>query len=262
MSVMILKPCPFCQKDIPRSITVCPYCHRDEAGKPVAMDTAAVENAVSEKYFQDDLKDLASDDPFKRVQAVVRVAHHGAGVVQALISILSDFAKPGLAGIALALGKIGDRRAITVLAQAAKMGDEELRMAAVWALAQFHEPEVLPILLTEAERPHPIIQSFLANTLGTFQDSRVVPALSKLAAHSNREVAFQAVCALGELRSRDGVPSLKKSWREGGPLVRAASAASLRHLGSRPSRFSFGSLAWGFGALAALGAGAGYLFYR
>ena len=61
--------------------------------------------------------------------------------------------------------------------QAAKLGDEELRLAAVWALAQFHEPEVLPILLSEADRPHPIIQSFLANTLGTFQDSRVVPAL-------------------------------------------------------------------------------------
>jgi HEAT repeat protein len=259
---MILKPCPFCQKDIPRSITVCPYCHRDEAGKPVVMDTAAVESAVSDKYFQDDLKDLASDDPFTRDQAVIRVARHGAGVVQALLSILNDFAKPGLAGVALALGKIGDRRAIPVLAQAAKMGDEELRMAAVWALAQFHEPEVLPILLSEAERTHPIIQSFLANTLGTFQDNRVVPALCKLAGHPNREVAFQAVCALGEAGSRDGVPVLKKSWREGGPVVRAASAASLRRLGSRPSRFSSASLVLGFGALAVLAAGAGYIFYR
>jgi HEAT repeat protein len=259
---MILKPCPFCQKDIPRSITVCPYCHRDEAGKPIAMDSAAVENAVSDKFFQDDLKDLASDDPFTRDQAVVRVASHGAAVVQALVGILNDFAKPGLAGVALALGKIGDRRAISELAQAAKMGDEDLRMAAVWALAQFHEPEVLPILLSEVECPHPIIQSFLANTLGTFQDSQVVPALCKLAGHPNREVAFQAVCALGETGSRDGVPSLKKSWREGGPMVRAASAASLRRLGSRPSRFSFALLVWGMGALAALGAGAGYFFYR
>ncbi len=261
---MILKPCPFCQKDIPRSITVCPYCHRDEQGKPVAMDTgaAAVEISAPKKYFQDDLKELASDDPFTRDQAVIRVARHGAGVVQALVSILNDFAKPGLAGVALALGKIGDRRAISVLTQAAKMGDEELRIAAVWALAQFHEPEVLPVLLSEAERPHPIIQSFLANALGAFQDHRVVPTLCRLAAHPNREVAFQAVCSLGEVGSRAGVPILKKSWRMGGPLVRAASAASLNRLGSRPSRFSITSLAWGVGALSVLGAGAGYFLYR
>lgn len=259
---MILKPCPFCQKSIPRSITVCPYCRRDEEGKPVAMDTVLVETPTLDKYFEDDLKELASDDPFVRDQAVVRVARRGEWVVQALSSILNDFAKPGLAGVALALGKIGDRRAISVLAQAAKMGDEELRIAAVWALAQFHEPEVLPVLLSEAERPHPIVQSFLAHTLGTFQDSRVMPALCKLAVHPNREVAFQAVCSLGEVGSRDGIAVLKKSWRSGGALVRAASASSLRRLGSRPPRFSMAMLAIGLAALAAMGAGVGYFFYR
>jgi HEAT repeat protein len=259
---MILKPCPFCQKDIPRSITVCPYCHRDEAGQPVTMDTAAVESTVSDKFFQDDLKELASDDPFTRDQAVVRVARHGAGVVPALMSILNDFAKSGLSGIALALGKIGDRRSIPVLAQAAKMGDEDLRIAAIWALAQFHELEVLPILLSEAERTHPIIQCFLANALGTFQDASVLPVLSKLAVHPNREVAFQAVCALGEIGSRDGIPVLKKSWRAGGDLVRAASAASLKRLGSKPSRFSSLAMGLGIALLVALGAGAGYFFYR
>jgi HEAT repeat protein len=259
---MILKPCPFCQKDIPRSIMVCPYCHRDEAGQPVAMDTAAVETGVSDKYYEDDLKDLSSDDPFTREQAVVRVARHGVGVVPALMSILNDFAKAGLSGVAYALGKIGDRRSIPVLSQAAKMGDEELRIAAIWALAQFREPEVLPILLSEAVRPHPITQSFLANTLGTFQDASVLPVLSKLAVHPNREVAFQAACALGDVGSREGIPVLKKSWRAGGDLVRAASAASLKRLGSAPARFSSLTMALGIGALIALGAGAGYFFYR
>src|ERR1051326_6659855 len=183
MARMILKPCPFCQKDIPRAIQVCPYCHRDEQGKFVSMDTSVTEEPGTDKYFQDDLAELASDDPFVREQACVRVAQRGFGVVQALISILSDFAKPGLAGVAMALGKIGDRRAIPVLAQAAKMGGEKLCTAAVLDLAQFHEPEVLPLLLSEAERPHPVIQSFLANVLGNFQDDRVVPILRKLAGH-------------------------------------------------------------------------------
>src|SRR5262249_51702189 len=159
----------------PRSITVCPYCHRDEQGKAVAMDSTLVETPATDHYFESDLKELASEDPFVRDQAVVRVAQRGVGVVQALVSILQDFAKPGLAGVARALGKIGDRRAIPVLAQAANLGDENLRVAAVWALGQFHEPEVLPFLLVEAERPHQVTQSYLANLLGSFQDSRVLP---------------------------------------------------------------------------------------
>jgi len=234
---MILKPCPFCRKDIPRSITACPYCRRDEKGNSVVMDSSAASAAspASDKYFENDFQELASEDPFIRDQAVVRVAQRGAAVVPALLNILSAFAKPGLAGVARALGKIGDQRAIPVLAQAAKMGDENLRVASVWALTQFHEPEVLPILLTEAERPHPVIQSFLAHVLGTFQDSRVIPVLAKLAAHPNREVAFQAACALGETGDRQGIAPLKQIWRRRDPLVRAASAASLRRLGSKPS---------------------------
>jgi HEAT repeat protein len=260
---MILKPCPFCQKDIPRSITVCPYCHRDEAGQPVAMDTAAhAEISAPDKYFQDDLKELASDDPFIRDQAVIRVARHGTGVVQALLSILNDFAKPGLASVALALGKIGDRRAISVLAQATKMGDEDLRLASVWALAQFHDEEVLPILLAEAERPHPIIQSFIANILGTFQDGRVVPVLTKLASHPNREVAFQAACALGESGGSAAIGVLKSTWRQGDALVRSACAASLRRIGSKPARMAPWTMSLGLAALAALGGVLAWFFYK
>ncbi len=259
---MILKPCPFCQKSIPRSITVCPYCHRDERGQPVVMDDAAVGASATDKFFEDDLKELASEDPFIRDQAVVRVARRGDGVVQALTNILNDFDKPGLAGVALALGKIGDRRAIPVLAQAAKLGDEDLRIASVWALAQYHEPEVLPVLLSEAERPHPIIQSCLANALGTFQDSRVLPVWTKLAANPNREIAFQAASSLGELGLREGIPVLRKSWRRRDALVRAACVASLRRLGSRPSRISRIAFISVFVALAMVGAFCRHFFYR
>ena len=225
------------------------------------MDSTAPEASGLDATLLADLKALTSDDLFTREQAVVRVAQRGTPVAQTLIGILGDFAKPGLAGVAKALGKIGDERAIPILGQAAKMGDEELRIAAVWALSQLSDPVVLPILLTEAERPHPLIQSYLASILGTFQDSRVVPVLSKLAVHPNREVSFQAVCALGEVGGQAGIPVLKKAWRRNDSLVRAASAASLRRLGSRPARFSAATLVLIFGAIFFLIAGAGWFFY-
>jgi HEAT repeat protein len=243
-------------------MTACPYCHRDEQGKPVTMDSAAPVASLDEGAFNNDLKELASADPFVRDQSVVRVAQRGFIVVPMLINVLNDPAKPGSAGVARSLGKIGDPRAIPVLAQAAKMGDENVRLAAVWALAQFHDPEVLPLLLSEAERPHPIIQSYLASILGTFQDARVVPLLGKLAGHPNREVAFQAAFALGETGDRKGIPDLQKSWRRRDILVRAASAASLRRLGAKalwmpPSWIMVGAL-----ALVVMGAGFGWFFYR
>lgn len=259
---MILKPCPFCHKDIPRSITACPYCHRDEQGKPVVMDSAAVEINVSDRVFQADLKDLASDDPYTRDNAVARVSKHGAGVVQALMTVLGDFAKPNLSGVARVLGKIGDRRAIGILAQAAKLGDDDLRLSAVWALAQFNDPEALPYLLAEAERPHPIAQSYLASVLGSFQDARVVPVLSRLALHANREVAFQAAYALGESGGGPSIAALKAAWRKGDRLVRAACGAALRRLGARPSLISKTLIVWGIVLLVVAGAAAGYFFYK
>jgi len=231
---MLLKPCPFCRKDIPRAITACPYCHRDEQGKTVPMDTAApAADPASGKYFENDLSELASDDPFVREQAVVRMAQRGFGVVQALTSILSDHSKPGLAAIAKVLGRVGDRRALPALMQAAKLGDDELRTAAIWALAQFRDPEVLPALLSEAERPSPTVQSYLAYVLGGYQDARVIPVLSHLAGHSHREVAFQAAFALGEAGDAAGVAALRKAARRRDPVVRQAAAASLRRLGMR-----------------------------
>jgi len=226
------------------------------------MDSTTVADPGADRYFENDLKELASEDPYVREQACVRVAQRGIGIVQALMSILHDFNKPGLAGVARSLGQIGDRRAIPVLVQAAKMGDDDLRLEAVWALAQFHEPEVLPILLSEAERPHAVIQGFLASVLGTFQDDRVMPVLSKLVLHTSREVAFQAACAIGELGNPAGIKPLQKACRRHDPLVRAASAASLRRLGGRAMSISIAQWVIGILLLGALGAGIGWVFYK
>src|SRR5688500_14819254 len=140
VEAMLLKPCPFCTKDIPRAMTVCPYCHRDELGKSVQMDTAPSASVEADKRAdQQDLKELGSEDACTRDQATVRMARRGYGVAQGLIDVLSDLGKPGLAGVAKALGRIGDKRAIPALTQAARLGDDDLRLAAIWALSQFHE---------------------------------------------------------------------------------------------------------------------------
>jgi HEAT repeat protein len=259
---MQLRPCPYCDKPIPKKITVCPYCHRDEGGKSVRIDTAAPVPESGEKYYEDDMTDLASSDPVIREQAVIRMAQHGFGVVQALISVLSDLGKPGLAATAKVLGRIRDKRSVPALANAMRMGDEDLRTASVWSLGQFREPEVLSIFLSEVGRQHPAVQAYIAFVLGGFHDSQALPVLGKLVKHPNREVAFQAAAALGEIGDVQAVPGLRRALRHKDLLVRTIAAGSLRRLGASPISLGGRSMGMILGGIAAAALAAAYWFYR
>lgn len=231
---MKLRDCPFCGKPIPARMTACPYCHTDEEGKPVAMDTAPA--ATEPVNVEKDLAELSSEDAWTRDQATVRLAQKGFGVTQALIAVLGDLAKPGLPATAKVLGRIGDRRAVPPLIQAVKSTNDELRVAALWALAQFRgEPQALSALIAEADRPHPVTQSYLAHALGGFQDPAVVPALVRLAASAKTDVAYHAALSLGEWQTPEAVKALKRTLARRDRLLRAAAASSLQRLGVRVS---------------------------
>jgi len=260
---VLLKPCPFCEKPIPRAITVCPYCRRDEQGRSVQIDSGAPAAAEALKELDKDIQELGRPDPFVRDQALARIVRRGTPAVAALTSLLSELEKPGLAEVAKALGRLGDARAIPALTQAARTGNDELRTAAVWALAQFREPGILPILLSEAERPHPALQAYLAYVLGGYPDERVVALLAKLSRRGSREVVFQAACALGETGHPRAAAALQRIRRGSDPAARAAAASALKKLGvSAASPFKRWIYGGGFLTAAAGAAAAWRFFYR
>jgi len=216
-------------------MTTCPYCHRDEQGEIVAMDTAAPIVEQSPRELEKDIKLLESEDAFVRDQAATRLAQKSFSATPTLIGLMQDHKSPTLPHIARILGRIGDKRAIAPLAQAARGGDEELRMGALWALAQFREPEVLPVLLSEAERAHPVTQSYLVHVLGGFHNADVIPVLAKLVSSPNAEVAFHAVSALGGFSTPASTKALQSAIRRKEPLIKAAASASLRRQGHSPA---------------------------
>jgi len=244
-------------------MTTCPYCHRDEQGQLVAMDTAAPPPEDGTREIEQDIKLLESEDAYVRDQAATRIAQKSFSASLPLIALMQDHKSPILPHVARILGRIGDKRAIPALAQAARGGDEELRMGALWALAQYREAEALPVLIAEAERAHPVTQSYLAHVLGGFQNPEVVPVLAKLTRSPNSEVAFHAVSALGGFTTPDTLKALQGAVRRKDPLVQAAAAASLRRLGKSPVMAS--GLVWrvvaAFAAVAVL-AVAGWWYYR
>jgi HEAT repeat protein len=142
-----------------------------------------------------------------------------------------------------------DRRAVPALVQAMKMGDETLKAAAIWALSQIRDPAALSELMAEAERPNPVLQSYLAHVLGTYQDPQVVPTLAKLLRSHHGEVSFQAAYALGECGAPVAVKALQHALSRRDHAVRTAAAASLRRLGASVRR-PFWVTGWARGALA------------
>jgi HEAT repeat protein len=247
---MLLKPCPYCHKNVPAGMTECPYCHRDEKGQE-ARFADAPSSASLDAALQHDLNQLTSDDPYARQEAAERINQRGSGVAPHLITVLNEQSRKGLPEIAKLLGRLRDRRAIGVLTQAMKIGDEDLRTAAVWALCQMHDPQVLPDLLQEAERPNPTVQGYLAHALAGYQDPRVVPALLKLSAQRPQEVVFQALWSLGEAGDAAAIPHLRRKLSRKDPLLFAAAAASLKQLGG-PVRRRLPIVGYTIGVIAAL----------
>ncbi len=258
---MKLKPCFFCKKEIPMRIEVCPYCHRNDKGEDTREQEARAQ-APSPKHYEQDLQELGSADAFVRDQAVERLAQKDPQIADALISALSDHNKPGLASIAKVLGRLRNPKAMKVLKEAMKTGDEDLRINATWALSQYHSPDTLPDLLAEIHRPNPLVQGYIAYTLGSFQDPQIVPVLSKLVSHQSPEVAFHAIDALGGMGDKHAIPTLRRALRRPEPVLRMAASSALRRLGGPVRPIFVSGWVMGVGLGLAVMVGLGWWFYR
>jgi len=228
-TTMRLKKCSYCSKDIPLTIAVCPYCRRNEKGEEIDLQTGVVDPGQS--VSESELHDLRSEDPVLRINVSERLAQKGPAVVPFLIEFVNDHSHKGIPDAVRILGKIRDRRAVSALTQAVHVGDEDTRIAAVWALSQINDPETLNELLRECDRNNPSVQAYLAHILSGYQDARILPMLIKLAGHSSREVAFQATWGLGETGNAGAIYPLRRQLGRKDTLIKAAAQMALRRLG-------------------------------
>ncbi len=254
---MLLKKCTQCRKDIPSTITVCPYCQWDEVAKsPAAFDKTPT---ALDTQTRTDLNMLGSDDPLVRKSAADRLSQKGADIVPALINIVNEHSQKGMAEAAKLLGRLRDQRAVTALVQALKIGDEDLHAAAVWALSQMNDAQALEELVRESTRNNPTVQGYLAHVMGGYRDSRVIHALIKLLYHPNHEVSFQAAWALGEAGDKSAIRPLRQILGRKDRLLRSGAEAALRRLGG-PVRRLYPIWGWVLGGVGVCGV-SGLLWY-
>src|SRR5262249_10071101 len=155
---MKLRKCLYCTKDIAVQLEICPYCQHDANGRETVSPDAAT--AAADAQTLDDLARLSSDDSVVQKQVSERLVQRGVQVVPLVVRFLNEHKDKSAKGAARILGRLRDRRAVAALAQALKIGDEETRLSAVWALSQINDSQALEELLRESDRNDPTVQSY------------------------------------------------------------------------------------------------------
>jgi HEAT repeat protein len=117
--------------------------------------------------------------------------------------------------LAVALGRLGDRRAVPALLQAAKEAapdgphaDPETQIYAVWALGAIADPEAEPMLVELARSEDAGVRKTAVHALGSFPDERSRATLVAALGDSVEDVRWNAAVALARRRDPAAVPVL------------------------------------------------------
>jgi len=177
---------------------------------------ALVHQGLRERQF-DVLGAMANVDP-RALQELVAVTRAGQGTASLLAATaLSKAGEPAVApliealqdepiivrqGAAMALGEIGDPRALEALA--ARLEDEShlVRQVAAIALGKLGAVEALAPLLRALDDESEIVRRAAVNALGMLGDPRALPALERLVVEDVAAVAERARTAIQEIEAR------------------------------------------------------------
>lgn len=163
------------------------------------------------------------------VRAIVRIADEEA--VDDVASFLTHSDKKVRILAAYTLGQIHFPRASKKLKHVLQDESYEVREAAVKALGDLGDPQSVDILLQIASEPERYSLVWIIDSLGKIADSRALPVLvvNAVNAHSV-EVREAAADALGNLRTKEAVPTLISLLEDQDARVRHSAATSLEKL--------------------------------
>jgi len=114
--------------------------------------------------------------------------------------------------LAVALGRLADRRAVPVLREAAmRSEDPETRIYATWALGSIADPAALPDLLALAAADDAGVRKTAVHALGSFADrAEVRETLAGAHADAAADVRWNAAVALGRAGDARALPELRR----------------------------------------------------
>lgn len=204
---------------------------------------------------------LRTEDRRAHTIVVEDLVKMGGAAVEPLLAVLRDGSASVRAGAARALGKIGDRRALSALifclrfdpsadvrksaVWALHMGDERTIPALMDALADADEwvrfgaiivlskmgTGVLKPLMKAVQHPNVNVRAAAAEALGRIADRRAADVLAALLNDSQTCVRSQAAISLGRMTDARAVDALIDMVRTPGSELRTKAIKALGHIG-------------------------------
>lgn len=130
--------------------------------------------------------------------------------------------------LALALGRLQDRRAVPSLVAAATPAsaggpgaspspsfDAETQVYAIWALGAIADPSAVPVLLELARSSDPGVRKAAVHALGSFREAEPREAVASALSDPVADVRWNAALALGRHRDPRAVPLLEQMLDRG-----------------------------------------------
>jgi len=112
--------------------------------------------------------------------------------------------------LSIVLGRLGDRRATTLLLDGVNDKDVENRVYAILALGDLRDPAAEPALAKAAADPERDVRKTAVYALGTIGDARAVPALAQALNDQEPDVRWNAAVSLAGFGDRRAVGPLKE----------------------------------------------------
>lgn len=143
-----------------------------------------------------------------------------------LLELLNDPSDDIRREAVMALGKIGDPRAIEPLINKLN-SDDKVRRACAWSLRRFDDPRIVEPFLKLIDDPDPSVRRSAADAYGKIQDPRSFDALLKLLDDRDHDVRVDAIKALGGKNDPRATEPLRRKLNDADYSVRTTAAEVL-----------------------------------
>jgi len=176
------------------------------------------------------LEALGSHDANVRVNATIALGRIGdKSAVTALLPLLKDPRERVRTQVARSLGELGDQRAAPALVEALRDSNLEVRKEAVTALGELRVPETLEAML-EALKDLPPVRDAAERALLGIRDPRAVEPLIVTLRHRSEEVRRISARLLGVIADPRAVRPLILALKDQASDVRFEAARALQRI--------------------------------
>jgi len=171
------------------------------------------------------------EDTCRAVRELVEI---GPKAVGPLCRALKDPNKNLRTNAALALGRIGEARALKPLLATLTDSDADVRSAAAEALGRLGDARALPALIARLSSESEMDVRGATVGLGALGSAKAVESLTKLLSSTNWEVRWRAAIALGQIGDKAPWSALGPLAKDSNAVVKAGASWALGVIVDRP----------------------------